>query len=217
MTNDFLTITNDSVCFNKSGNPPISLREFPNLYKEFCNFTRNGTSWDPRDLEERGSEVLARVTNRETPSGIYCFACCVCVWGGVMRAWGQVHNKKNSVLHARRQIKNAVRKAERRLHKNEVQEAFDVFNESVDGFGDTATSKVLRMLVPDKAVAIDSILKRKLGISPETYGDWCAECCRLAKELQKKRYRHTVDPKRKWKAADVESVIYFHLSGKRYS
>ena len=186
------------------GGETICFRDFPALYGKFLGATGNTP-----DIECEGAKLmnLHRFGDRRA----YCFVLSILAWGGSRGAQirGNLSRYYGSETKIQSGLAQAVRDTVHSLKTGSCADAIQTIT-GHKGFQTPFGSKVLRMLAPERAVVYDNVLNRKmkLGWGRFAYGEFCDSCVLLAGELNKRKIGA-----RRWKAADVEAVIYARVQG----
>ena len=187
----------------------VRLSDFPNLYQSFAKRISRGTT---HRVEEHGAKVMSGVLKADDE--IYKFVRCVCQWGGGMRVYGSLPRHNGGEAAAKRNVARAVRSAVGCLRSSQMESAIGAVR-SVNGLGKTSgrmsyASKILRMLSPDKAVVFDDWLKHAVGhhLTNADYPKWCCDCAKVACVLERNKIKNIARADEKWKAADIEAVIF---------
>ncbi len=153
-----------------------------------------------RALSERGFEESLCVE----------FVKAVCLWGNRPGTAGLVFEKNTKLS-----IKKKLQAAAKAISRSEVGNALDLIT-SISGLGISFGSKHLRMLEPDKAVVLDSVICEGLGY-PTTrpgYEEFVADCTRLRNLLNESESSpNPIDIRGSWRLADVEMALYSMLRG----
>ncbi len=205
----------------------INMQDFPGIYREFCEDTTMSEDINTADVEEEGRRLLpllkngsddAKHTNKEIITDINNFVRSIFKWGGKsgQRVSGKVYPKNKS------EEENT--KIEATVAKVVAESASLLQGENLDldlarqkiqdsrGFGPSYSSKVVRMLLPEKAGAYDEILEKEFSSYKEygSYSKFCGDCQKIADDLKKldiKSHRENGE----WFVADVEAVIYHYI------
>ncbi len=222
----FVCVGNDSV---------IIMKNFPELYLEFCEYAKTEASISTADAESEGADVLKHIKNGlHDPKLINAFVNNVINWGGKTRGLVrmQVYPKKNKSgqeseqYQAKNKIKVAkiVANSAKFLLCNNLKSAINnialIKTNSVKGLDMSYGSKILRMLLPEDAGAYDKILRNNLSypFNAKGYVEFCSACKDVANELKKlgiKSPHDEIDASNsrkngEWYVADVEAVIYHY-------
>ena len=197
----------------------VRLLDFPRLYQCFVKHTFRGKT---HRVEEHGAKVMSGALKADNK--IYEFVRCVCLWGGDMRVYGNLLRHNGGAATAKRNVARAVRSAVDCLRSSQMESAIGEVR-SVNGLGKTLgrmsyASKILRMLAPDRAVTFDDKLKHVFGepLDNVGYQKWCDDCVKLARVLEQKKIKNTAranQTNEKWKAADIEAVIFAEAREKK--
>ena len=187
------------------GGETIPFREFPCLYGKFLGATN-----ETREIEKEGAALMK--ARRFGDKRAYCFVLSILKWGGPTGAQirGNLHRYyRGGEAKIQSGLAQAVRDTVHSLKTGSCADAIQTIT-SHKGFQTPYGSKVLRMLAPERAVVYDNVLNRKmkLGWGRFAYGEFCDSCVLLAGELNKRKIGT-----RRWKAADVEAVIYARVKG----
>jgi len=85
--------------------------------------------------------------------------------------------------------------------------------EPIDYLGIPFASKLLRFLLPDAAVILDSVMRENLGYpeSPRGYQTLLAECRSLLDHVRDQPY--PLQENGRWRICDIEAAIYAKLQG----
>ena len=189
----------------------VRLSDFPVLYKKFSDCISGGST---HRVEENGAKVMSGALKSDDE--IYKFVRCVCQWGGGMRVYGNLPRRNGGAAGAKRNVARAVRSAVGCLRSSQMESAIGEVR-SVNGLGGMSyASKILRMLAPDKAVIFDSWLEYAFGerLGNDGYQKWCNDCAEVARALERKKIKNTARLDKKWKAADIEAVIFDEVRDK---
>ncbi len=217
-----ITIKNGSVCLGNSH--VINMKRFTKLYEGFVG---KGTGKDTAKIEEEGTSLLLKdnLSDEKRIKSTNEFARRVFRWGGPtgnIVHW-MVYHKRGNKNEAEDKVKEVVTNLAELLRDAKLKSAFDeelsnALNEalkevtSIYGLGISYGSKILRMLLPEKAGAYDSILRKKLpayrGI--EGYVEFCDACQKVADALKNRGIKsHRKNDE--WFVADVEAAIYHYI------
>ena len=202
----YLQLSDDFVSVGVGGRKVrVRLSDFPGLYQCFVKRISRGTT---HRVEEHGAKVMSGALKSDDE--IYKFVRCVCQWGGGMRVYGNLRRHNGGAAAAKRNVARAVRSAVGCLRSSQMESAIGEVR-SVNGLGGMSyASKTLRMLAPDKAVIFDSWLKHAVGhrLTNADYPKWCGDCAEVARALERKKIKNIARANEKWKAADIEAVIF---------
>ena len=186
------------------GGETIPFREFPCLYGKFLGATN-----ETREIEKEGAALMK--ARRFGDKRAYCFVLSILKWGGPAgaRIRGKLPRLHGSEAKIQSGLAQAVRDTVHSLKTGSCADAIQTIT-GHKGFQIPFGSKVLRMLAPERAVVYDNVLNdnMKLGWGRFAYGEFCDSCVLLAGELNKRKIGA-----RRWKAADVEAVIYARVQG----
>tara|TARA_R110000787_G_scaffold59076_5_gene133993 strand:+ start:1651 stop:2244 length:594 start_codon:yes stop_codon:yes gene_type:complete len=155
-------------------------------------------------------EAARLITSRFPRKECITFVRDVCRWGNRPGTAGLVI-KNNSEADIQKQLKSAWK----HLSCNRPGEALDAVL-ALDGLDVSFGSKHLRLLSPDKAVVLDSIIRDGLGYerSREGYGHFLADCLAVRDFLNgPDGSPNPIDLKGPWRVCDVEMAIYSKLRG----
>ena len=202
----------------------VRLLDFPVLYKKFSDCVSDGST---HRVEKHGAKVMKQVLWAD--GKIDKFVRCVCLWGGdlwggMCCVYGNLVKLNGGPIVAKKIIARAVRGAVGYLQLSQMESAIGELR-SVNGLGKKSgtlsyASKILRMLAPDRAVTFDSHLEYVFEgrLDNVGYQKWCADCAKLACVLEQKKIKNTARANQiKWKAADIEAVIFVEARKKKKS
>jgi len=163
-------------------------------------------------LKTRSVELQATDLAREgfRVEDCIAFVNAVCRWGNRPGTAGLVVRDNHQDC-----IQKQLNVAWGHLQRDQVGDALDAILK-LRGLDVSCGSKHLRLLAPDKAVVLDSIIRDGLGYkrSPAAYGNFLADCLAVRDFLNGKHGSpNPVDLKGSWRVCDVEMAIYSKLRG----
>ena len=180
----------------------IKFRKFPELYDAFLGATKN-----TRKIEKEGAALMKARTFSDARA--YQFVLSVLEWGGPTgaRIVGNFDNYYGDKKQTQKALAKSIRHTILSLKDETCADAIRTITND-KGFGFPYGSKILRMLAPQKAVVYDNQLDDKLqhGWNKTAYQEFCDSCVSVAAVLNKSKIGA-----RRWKAADVEAVIFARL------
>ncbi len=222
-----ITIKNDSVCLGNS--QVIEMECFPGLYELFLGYK---TGKDTAEIERKGAALLSLLLKDNSSNETRIkftneFVQKVFLWGGPtgnIIKW-QVYNRRGNKTEAEDKVKEVVTNLAGFLRDAKLKSAFNeefsnALNEalkevtSIYGLGISYGSKILRMLLPEKAGAYDSILRKKFpSYLKSSYAEFCGDCKEVAVALEKREIKNKSTHRKngEWFVADVEAAIYHHF------
>lgn len=189
----------------------LNLQAFPERYEEFRWLDQDKTGVDVLKLEQDGAALcqkLLGVSNidSECEKLVWQFVEKVTKWAGNTgnRVRGQL-DKGQSV----QEIAENFRKTVILMHKGNLKSAIEKIT-LLRGLGISYGSKHLRMMAPERAVVLDSILREYFSYEEtgDDYVRFCADCGAIAKELKNHQIKHPYRQNGEWLAADVEGAIF---------
>ena len=200
----------------------IPLEKFPEGYECFLSTDAPNTM----DVEHKGAEFLGKCLEHKSQDMLDEF------YGRLMDfivrvlRWGFKDFQYYPILGeiCSRQpmgdLAISFLKATNALQDDNLESAIKILDD-VGGIGIPVGSKMLRMMLPEKAGAFDNaVLKRKLAYTGkddyaddwEGYASFCEDCERVARSLNEQGIKH---PRRKcchqWLVADVEATLYWRF------
>ena len=205
---------NDCVC-------GIPLQEFPKRY--LCFHDREGGTTIP--LERTGAEFLKKCSGGDPINP--AFQADVKKFIDEVLRWGLEDDEYDTVigyLYSPEQpdevVARKVREATMELQNGELGNAVQVLVR-LTGIGISVGSKILRIMSPEKAGVLDSVLQGKLlyDANGTGYACFCNACKNVADRLNADGIKHEPSIKNlrgsdEWLIADVEAVVYDCLRGK---
>ena len=201
----YLQLSGDSVSVG-GGEKKASVRlsDFSGLYQQFSDYISGGST---HRLEKHGAKVMSGAFRTDGEIDEFVYA--VVEWGGGWRVYGSLPRRNGGAAAAKKNVARAVRNAVGHLQSSEIASAIGELR-AVKGLGMSYASKILRMLAPDKAVTFDSWLEYAFGgrLGNDGYQKWCGDCAEVARVLERKKIKNTARANGKWKAADIEAVIF---------
>ena len=215
----------------------ISLDKFPAWYVCHHNGILRGVRISTICLERRGMILLKKCLASNLTNDILLqneiknFIQEV-LWWGVKSGRREYWFKAIFSRQPQAVVADKICKAATFLQKDKLALAIETLDNSqkrgVKGMRFTVGSKVLRMMSPGKAGALDRILRAELPKYAKSindyagYAEFCKHCKKVANDLLKKHgIQHPLRKKGNWLASDVESVLFAHfnsdfsLEGKR--
>ena len=134
----------------------------------------------------------------------------VCKWGNYEGVAGKV--LRGNPLP---KVAEALGIADRYLASDRPVQALEAIM-TLFGLGQVSfASKHIRMLAPDKAVVLDSVIRKHLGYANNLagYGSFLADCTAIRGGLNEKRALNPINLGSPWRLCDVEMAIYSKLRG----
>ena len=205
----------------------IPLGEFPERYTYYHKTIERGSTKRGKKvlticLEHHGMDFLGKclgIKGAKMPDidEVKNFIEKIAWWMGRPASVGIIYspNSNRSKEEVAIEVRKAVIKAVMALQdeKDGLKSAVEILDD-VYGIDISIASKILRMMLPQKAGAFDSILQGALSyIADGTgYADFCRNCGKVAKKLKARRIKHPMRGDHKWFVADVEAVIYAHFN-----
>ena len=219
-----ITIKNGSVCLGNSH--VINMKRFTKLYEGFVG---KGTGKDTAKIEEEGTSLLLKdnLSDEKRIKSTNEFARRVFRWGGPtgnIVHW-MVYHKRGNKNEAEDKVKEVVTNLAELLRDAKLKSAFDeefsnALNEalkevtSIYGLDISYGSKILRMLLPEKAGAYDCILQEKFPLYLKSgYAKFCGDCKEVAVALEKRDIKNKSIHRKneEWFVADVEAAIFHYF------
>ena len=211
----------------------IPLAEFPQKYIDYV-----GDMKDTICLERRGARIMAKchdsksVYPRQFPYEVKNFIREILLWAFDAGFFKFRYDGAKGIypLHTVEEaesVADKIHKAAVALQGKDLKTATKLAVQTLDNSQGTGVqgmqlsiaSKVLRMMSPEKAGAFDEKhLQEKLLYSDDSdgYAHFCLDCNKVAEELNQRGHKHeppivVMRGDDKWRAADVESVVFNHL------
>ena len=197
----------------------IPLEEFPKKYVCFHN-KEGGTI----PLERKGAEFLKKCPEGDPIS--IAFQGEVKDFIDEVLRWGLKEDEYNTVigyLYSSEQpdevVARKVHEAATALQNGKLGDAVQTLD-GLTGIGISVGSKILRIMSPEKAGVLDSILQNKLlyDANGTGYACFCKSCGEVADRLNADGIKHEspivqLRGSDEWFIADVEAVVYDCLRG----
>lgn len=163
-------------------------------------------------LNTQAVEQIAVTTRRARFSGpaVGLFVKAVCGWGNYPGVAGKVLGKGRLAL-----VVSAFQAADACLTRNDPNQAL-MEVQRLYGLGRVSfASKHIRMLAPDKAVVLDSVISERLAypLDATGYRSFLNDCILIRNDLNAAGAVNPVDLHGLWRVADVEMAIYSVLRG----
>ncbi|MGI9338254.1 MAG: hypothetical protein ACR2P4_07095 [Gammaproteobacteria bacterium] len=214
MTSHKMKLQQGGVCI---GRRKIALNNFPRLLVAYrTDFLRPASRKRHFPLENRGDEWCMK--GLPGSAEIKKFVPDVCTWGGYSGIAGRVLKNAN--------IRKAFGEA-LKFAKDGKQDAAICSLLVLNGLGISFASKHLRMMSSRTCVVFDRILQENLPYPSDVsgYREFCRDCVQLAKLLNARGVKYpqkelqdacnkdgiATKVRAKWRAADVESAIFYSV------
>ncbi|QJW97758.1 hypothetical protein [Frigoriglobus tundricola] len=200
-----LSIDGDHVL---AGQRRVALREFPR-HVEWCHLQNVPRT---HELEAAGAELRRSAFPDEQLSQ---FIRDVCQWGGYAGVRGRIL-KNNSIEVIRQRFGQALAALDvdpvtADSIRPALTSALCAVNQLRDLGRPSFASKHLRFLCPVLSPVLDSIIADEYGypLSPEGYGDYAADCLRVASRLRLERVENPMSRvENAWFAGDVDMAVF---------
>lgn len=152
-------------------------------------------------VEEKGRALIA--TDFE-PTQSAQFVEEVCSWGRGKRLIRRIQESSSDL-----QISERLRTAYNESLRGDIAKAIGVIGET-RGIGQSFASKILRFLLPDRVVILDSVIRSGLGYSEDSkgYDAFLADCHELLTQIAQP---NSANPS--LRICDIEAAIFAKLQG----